>query len=405
MRLSTILLTILVIGAGVLVIGAMRQFAAEPPAAEKREPEVTVAVQDVAIASHRPRISVIGMVEAKDEALLTSPLDTEVLEVFAEEGDAVESGTRLVALDTRETNFQLEAQLAGIDDINAQLEALQLDLGTERRRTGEIANLKSLAADELRRNLTLLERGVVAQAAVDQARAAVSARDLELLAQRQKIDALQTSRKRLQASLRGAEAQVGQLRLVLERARIEAPFSGIVKTMNPSQGTRVARGSPLVQLYDPETLRIRAAIPNEHSAAATGGRISGEIATAAGTVPAPMVSVSPEAKPGRGSVDALFELPGGRWLLGTAIEIDLVLPAESGTLAVPFDALYSGSRVYVVGDESRAVAVDCEGAGQTVIDGRTLALLRCPGLAGGERIVVNRVPNLVSGTKLKAGPA
>ena len=405
MRLSTIFLTVLVIGGGIFAGIAMKQFSADPPEAEQREPEITVAVEEAKITSHKPRISIIGMIEAKDEASLTSPLDTEVLGVFAEEGDAVTKDTRLISLDTRDTNFQLEAQLATIDDIMAQLDSLSRDLFTERRRTGELRKLRDLSVDELKRNRNLLERGVVAQAAVDQAVAALSSRDLELLGQRQKSDALQTSRKRLEASLRGAQAQVGQLRLLLERARIEAPFDGVVKTMQPSQGTQVARGSLLVQLYNPKTLRIRAAIPNEHSSAATSGLISGEVMTKSGISPASMVSVAPEAKPGRGSVDALFELPDGQWLLGTAIELDLVLPEEPGTVAVPFDALYSGSRVYVVGEESRAQAVDCDGSGQTVIDGRTLALLRCPDLKGGDQIVVNRIPNLVTGTKLKISSA
>lgn len=405
MRFSTILLTILVIVGGILIGGAMERFAAAPPEAQQREPEVIVAVEEVNVTSHEPRISVIGTIEAKDEASLTSPLDTEVLEIFADEGDSVAEGERLVSLDTRETNFQLEAQYASIDDITAQLESLDRDLGTERQRIRELTKLRSIARDELQRNETLLERGVVSQSAVDQSVAALSARDLELLGQRQKIDALQTSRKRLEASLRAANAQVGQLQVLLERARIEAPFSGVVKVMNPSQGTRVARGSLLVQMYNPDTLRIRAAIPNEYSMAATSGRISGEILTGSRLTSAPLESVAPEAKPGRGSVDALFKLPAGQWLLGTAIELDLVLPSEPGTVAVPFDALYSGSRVYVVGAESRAQAIDCNGSGQTVIDGQTLALLRCPALKGGERIVVNRIPNLVSGTKLKVGSA
>ena len=405
MRLSTILLTVLVIAGGIFIGGAMRRFAAEPPAVEQREPEITVAVETASITTHQPRISVVGRVEARDEAILTSPLETEVLEVFAEEGDVVARDDRLLSLDTRETNFQLEAQLAIIDDIEAQLESLGRDLVTESRRLVELRKLRDLANDELRRNRTLLERGVVAQAAVDQSIAALSARDLELLAQNQKIDTLLTSRKRLEASSRGAQAQVGQLQLLLERARMEAPFDGVIKEMQPSQGTRIARGSALVQLYDPGTLRIRAAIPNEYSMAATSGKITGEVSTANGPAPTPMVSVAPEAKPGRGSVDALFKLPEGQWLLGTAIELDLLLPEETNTIAVPFDALYSGSRVYIVDADSRARAVDCDGSGQTVIDGQTLVLLRCPNLSSGDQIVVNRVPNLVSGTKLIIGSA
>ena len=376
----------------------MNSLAVPAPQVEQVEPEINVAVTNVEITAHRPRATVIGLVEAKDEAMLTSPLETEVLAVLAEEGDAVAKNAPLIKLDVRETNYQLEAQLANIDDINAQLGSLQRDVVTERRRLREIRKLQELAEEEYERNNTLLERGIVAQAAVDNSEANLSARELEVLSQHQKIDALLTSRLRLEASERATLAQVGQLRLILERARIQAPFDGIVKVMNPSSGTRVARGSELVQLYDPNSLRLRAAIPNEYSNA--GASIEAEVPTATGTQIIPLVNIAPEAKPGRGNVDALFSLPAGNWLLGSAIEFDLLLPLQPNLVAVPFDSLYSGSRVYIVDGDSRAQAIECTSAGQTYKNGQTLALLRCPELKSGDKIVINRIPNLLAGTKL-----
>ncbi|MBF2735568.1 MAG: HlyD family efflux transporter periplasmic adaptor subunit [Betaproteobacteria bacterium AqS2] len=401
MKLSSIVLTIVILGVGFAATGYMRENATKPPEVQQAEPEVSVAVIAAEIRSHQPRIAIIGQIEAKDEAALTSPLETEVLAVFFEEGDAVSKGEPLLELDTRDTFFQLEAQLAGIDDINAQLESLQTDLAAEDRRLAEILKLRELAAEELARNEKLLERGVVAQAAVDGAVAAVSARDLEIIAQRQKTDGLQTSRKRLNASKRASLAQAGQLRLVLERARLQAPFDGVVKVMEPSVGSRVSRGQPLVQLYDPASLRLRAAIPNEYSRYAFEGVIEGELAVDGVVQRVALANVAPEAKPGRGSVDALFELPASDWLLGATLDFDLLLPPQERNVAVPFDALYSGSRVYIVDADSRAQAVECAASGQTSVDGRPLALLRCDGLSDGDRIVVNRIPNLISGTKLR----
>ena len=112
-------------------------------------------------------------------------------------------------------------------------------------------------------------------------------------------------------------------------------------------------------------------------------------------------AVAPAAKAGRGSVDALFALPAGSWLLGLALEFDLLLPRTANTVAVPFDALYAGSRIYVVSAEGRAQAMECANNGQTVIDGKALAILACPELSEGTAVVVTRIPNLVTGTKLK----
>ena len=401
MKLSTILLTILIVAGGFAANRYMSELATEPPEVKKVEPEVSVAVLSAEITSYRPRISLIGQIEAKDEAVITSPLETEVLQVNFEEGDFVSRGQPLLALDVRDTEFQLEAQIASIDDINAQIESLDRDLVTENRRLEEIRKLQELAKEELERNKQLLERGVVAQTAVDRSLTTFSSRELEVIGQLQKIDTQETSRKRLNASKRATEARIGQLRLVLERARLEAPFSGIVKVMNPSAGTRVNRGSVLTQLYDPQSLRLRAAIPNEYSNDAVNGILEAEFRVNNSVVVSQLSSVSPEVKSGRGGVDALFNLPNADWLLGASIEFDLLLPQENQTVAVPFDAIYSGSRVYVVGEENRAKAIECFNMGQTVIRGQSLALITCNDLNNGDQIVVNRIPNLVSGTKLK----
>ncbi len=403
MNFKSIAMAVAVIGVGVLTLGYMRENATKPPEVKQTEPEVSVAVLAAELRRHQPRIALIGQIEAKDEAALTSPLETEVLQVFFEEGDPVAKGQQLIELDTRETSYQLEAQLASIDDINAQIEALDNDLASNEQRLVEITKLYNLANEELERARGLRDAGVVAQAAVDNATAALSARELELIAQRQNSDGLRTSRKRLNASKRAAQAQAGQLRLVLERARLEAPFNGVVKIMNPSLGTRVGRGQLLVQIYDPSSLRLRAAIPNEYARFAFEGTVAGELTLESGLRRiAPLVNVAPEAKQGRGSVDALFELPGNNdWLLGSALDFTLLLPARERSVAVPFDALYSGSRVYVVDADSRARALDCSSEGQAEVDGELRVLLRCPELTEGDQIVVNRIPNLVSGTKLR----
>lgn len=398
MRIGTIFLTLIVIAVGFGVITALRNAATEAPAVEQREQEVSVAVSTAEITTHQPVVSMIGTVEAKDTATMTSPLDTQVIEVIAEEGDSITKGDVLVALDLRSTEYQLEAQLAGLQEIEAQLEALTRDATTERLKLRELRRLKDLARDELTRNQELRQNGLVPQAAVDQATSAVSARELELLNQQQRIDNQDLSKKRLQASQRRARAQIGQLRVTLERGQVLAPFTGIVKTVHTAAGTRVGPGAPLVELYDPTTIRLRTAIPNEYAAAP---KLEGVIRNTTGNQRVRLLRITPEAKPGRGTVDALFSLPtAGTWLLGTAVEFDMLLPLVDNAIALPFDAFYKGNRVYVVNGENRAEPIECSLTGQTYLDEQSLALLDCPALQANAQVVINRVPNLVKGTKL-----
>lgn len=207
--------------------------------------------------------------------------------------------------------------------------------------------------------------------------------------------------KRLEASARMARAEINQLRLVLERAAITAPFDGIVTTLHPSAGNRVARGTLLVEMYAPDTIRLRAAIPNAYATTEYSDNLKGQVNVTGREETLSLISISPESKPGRGTVDALFQLPEGEWLLGAAIEFDLILPSTDQAVALPFDALYAGSRIYIVDQDLRAQAISCESSGLTLVGGVSQALLRCPGLNSGDKVVINRIPNLVSGTKLK----
>ena len=397
MRIGTLLLTIIVIAVGALAYRAMQSASSQAVVNEPTEPVLTVATASAQITTYRPVISVIGTIEAKDVATITSPLATEVVNVLVEEGDIVVAGDELVKLDLRETNLQLEAQLASLDEIQAQLESLAQKSILERRRLREIQQLAVLAKDELERNETLQKSGLAAQALVDQSRSAVSARNIELISQQQRLDDINLSQRSFEARTRQIRAQIGQLRLVIERAQIKAPFDGVIKLVNTSTGTRINQGMVLIEIYDPSTIRLRAAIPNDY---AVSTDLQGTMMRNNKTEDITLLSIAPEAKVGRGTVDAFFRLPLGDWLLGTAVEFNLLLPPETNSVALPFDALYAGNRVYTVDAENRALAVECQNIGQTYTAETLNILLRCPTLKNNEQIVINRVPNLVNGTKL-----
>ena len=394
-----LLLTAAIIAGGFVLLQLMGLFAVEPPKVVTREPEFSVRVVEVQIGANSPYLSVIGTVEAHASANLISPIETSVLELNYEEGEQIEKSESVVVLDTRDLQLQIDAQQANIDDIKAQIESLKFDQQVERERMGELRKLERIAATELERTRKLRERGIVSTGALDQAQAAFSGRSLEILAQQQKTNALELSKKRLEAQLRGAQAQIGLQRLTLDRAMLRAPWNGVVKEIMTTTGTDVQRGTALASIYDPNSVRLRTAIPN--SIAAAGRSISGKLARGGKLYDLELISVAPEAKQGRGSSNAFFALPAGNWLLGTALEFDLVLPAVEDSIALPTDALYGGSRIYMVDDEQRARALPCSNLGFTRVESSQLTLLSCPGLESGNLVVVNRIPNLVSGAKLR----
>ena len=394
-----LLLTTAIVAGGFMLLQIMGLFAAEPPEVVNREPEFSVRVIEAQIGANSPYLSVIGTVEAQAAADLISPIESSVLELSYEEGERIQKDESVVVLDTRDLQLQIDAQQANIDDIKAQIESLKFDQQVEQERLGELRKLEQIAATELERTRKLRERGIVSTGAVDQAQAAASGRSLEILSQQQKINTLELSKQRLEAQLRGAQAQIGLQRLTFNRALLRAPWDGVVKEIMTTSGTDVQRGTALASIYDPASVRLRTAIPS--SIAAAGQAISGNLTRGDAIFELELISVAPEAKQGRGSSNAFFSLPEGNWLLGTAIEFDLVLPAVANSVALPTDALYGGSRIYVIGTEQRAQAVSCSNLGFTRVESSQLTLLSCPGLKSGDLVVVNRIPNLVSGSKLR----
>lgn len=401
MRIISALLTVAIISSGGAALYLMSGSKDMPQPELNLETEFLVRTVEARPGGHSPRLSSIGTVEARTEADIYSPLESEVLELSLEEGGRIGKGQPMLTLDTRETRFQLDAQQAAQDEIDAQIAALEGDRLIERLRMEELQRLALIAKEERNRTKMLHDRGVVSKSALQQVRTALGQRELELLGQRQKIDALELSAKRLDAARRSVRSQIGQLRLVLERARMLAPFDGVVKSVLSNAGQRVQRGALLAQIYDPSTLRLRAPIPGSQ-AARQGAGIRGQLL---GNTTGPMLELlgmAPVARKGTGSVDALFALPGDDWLLGAAIEIDLILPLVEESFALPFDALYSGTRIYRVDAHNRADPVDCVSLGMTSKNGNTVALLKCPKLAAGDRVVTSRIPSLITGSKLRS---
>jgi len=74
-------------------------------------------------------------------------------------------------------------------------------------------------------------------------------------------DQLDTAR----SNLRRAEAQVAAMETGADDYEINAPWGGLVSKVWISEGNYVAPRTPLVELYDPQSLVVRLAVPEQHA--------------------------------------------------------------------------------------------------------------------------------------------
>ena len=103
------------------------------------------------------------------------------------------------------------------------------------------ANL-TVAQHEQDRNDALLKAGAIAERAVEQSRAQVTAS---------------------RAQLAMAQAQAASAEKMLSNTRITAPFAGIVSARAVNAGDVVSPGTALVTVVDPSTMRLEASVPAE----------------------------------------------------------------------------------------------------------------------------------------------
>jgi len=183
-----------------------------PPQAQRKPPAVEVVSASKTAVSLDLELS--GSVEPHRVAQLASPAEGPVLDIRVRESDRVKAGDALLCIGRKE----------GIDALIASLR--------EELRKEE---------DNLRRTRQLVESEALPGEQLDQARAAY---------------------ERIRAQLVKAEETA-------QDYTITAPWEGVVSHLLVKEGEYVAPRAALLELYDPSSLVIRAAVPEKHAAEVT----------------------------------------------------------------------------------------------------------------------------------------
>ncbi|MCU4654791.1 HlyD family secretion protein [Roseibacterium sp. SDUM158016] len=186
--------------------------------------------------------------------LTISPLvAARVTEVRVAEGDRVEAGAVMVALDDRALRAAVDAAAAQLDLARQSAGAAGSNVAAA---SADVDAARAGLADAeagLARVRQLFERGDMAQAALDTAQ---SARDQALARVAQAEAALAAARERSgepgadNAAVRAAAAALTQAELALDHATITAPVAGWVANLSLRPGDVVAPGQPLFSLVE-----------------------------------------------------------------------------------------------------------------------------------------------------------
>jgi len=220
-----------------------------------------------------------------------------VLELHAEEGDAVERDQVLAVLDDLQPSLALRDAEVGLRESQNALDKLRLAVREAEARV----NRTQLALDQAKRDFERNQKLYAGEVASALSKSALEASQLALdNVEADRLDA-ELLRERTKLELAAGETAVERAGITLERARLDltytritAPFAGVVAQRNVRVGDSIGPAVPAFVLTDVTTLRAVFARPQEELelfARVGGGMDHGEERLA--------ISATADAFPGR----------------------------------------------------------------------------------------------------------
>ncbi|MGC3938773.1 efflux RND transporter periplasmic adaptor subunit [Roseobacter sp. EG26] len=292
----------------------------------------SVGVETVEMQSIAETVPLFAEVVTAREGTIASRIAGTVEVVHVLEGDAVTEGDVLAELDTELLEIlarQAEARLA---EASAGIATAASRVDRSTKALGRIEGLRGTTSfstsrfDEAQSDF-FEARGQLAEA---------------------------------EARVQTAKANAAETRYQLERAKIRAPFSGIVLEVDTNPGEYISSGASVVSLLDTQAFEIEASVPAKYirvlepGLQVTGVTEAGEELALTVRVLLPVENTATRTRPVRFASPALMEMR--TVAIGQSITVSIPISAPREVLSVPKDALVQarGGWMVFVSEEGQA---------------------------------------------------
>lgn len=258
----------MVAAAGAFALAGVVVFAA--PVAALAAPTTTLVTVPVRASSSAPAYLAEGVVEAVRQSVIASQVAGAISALPVKAGDAVRSGQLLAQIDARAASQDAAASRSQTEAARATLQAAQRDFERQQQ---------------------LFARHYISQANLDQAES-------------------QFKQARAQANAQIAQADAVQTRSGFYT--LQAPYAGLLASVEAMPGEMAMPGRTLMTLYDPAAMRVRVSLPQARaSALLAGAPVEITIAGLARPVQASKVTLLPQADETTHTVTLRLDLPPG----------------------------------------------------------------------------------------------
>ncbi len=364
-KFLSIFLSITILSIAIIVSIALNIPAPPNITTKPQEKSWRVAVQEVRLETLAPTLHLYAQVENPQIARMRSALTANVVEVKVLDGNHITSGQSLIRFDEREARLELAQQEATMNEIKAEIQTEK-----QRNKTDKLClqheetqlRLSRRAVDRLK---GLSKKNFTSEARMDEAVDNFEKNSLATRSRQLALDNYNPRINKLKARLAQAKAKRDLAALNLEWCHIIAPFNGKVTKVMVAPGTRVHPGDALIEVFNEESLELRAQIPLRYLPTirkALAQNNDGSIIDATANVDNVEVKtvldrLAAKIPENHGSVDAYFRLLSGTEVLelGRGVDLLLRLPSQEQVIAIPFDAIYGTDYVYVIWQDSSAV--------------------------------------------------
>jgi RND family efflux transporter MFP subunit len=236
------------------------------PEAERRVPEETGRLVEVfAVKAEKVQmvIEAYGTVEPREALKLVAEVRGQIVDTDHnfEEGDFVTKGTRLIQIDPRTYELEVQRRNVQIRQAEAEIKRLAQEILNLQARIKIAKSDVSLVKGEYFRLKQLIDRKVIAQSTLDKA-------EQQYLASLERLQALENQlaltgpqKEQLLAQRDLAKVLFQEVKLDLERSAIIAPFDGWVLEKTIEVGQHVTVGQNMGRIYSAGQLDIEVRIP------------------------------------------------------------------------------------------------------------------------------------------------
>jgi RND family efflux transporter MFP subunit len=256
-------------------------------------PSATVRTQTVERKSRAASEDVVGTVRPKSSAVIEAKVSGRIEQMLVVPGQLVTNGERLVLLDAHEIQSRLD----------------------------QAAAARQQAESDLKRATDLMQQKILSQSEFDNA----------------------------QSKFRIASAAETEAKTMLGYTLITAPFDGVTTRKLADVGDLAVPGKPLLQMENPDTLRLEADVPEALVGnVKLGDKLAVRIAAVTSEIKGTVAEMSPTADPNSRTYLVKLDLAGAAGLRSGQFGRVSVPVGEASAIRIPATAVIQRGQMELV---------------------------------------------------------